>query len=102
MAKTEWTLVCGEIQKTIKADENSIPIEVATVIVEKNFVKLFTNKKKTAKIGVISVLSKQNESYVFPTDLIFANAGLYNHAELIKKARISLTNELNKKIPKQN
>jgi hypothetical protein len=83
--KIEWVLMCGELTKTAKASVDELPVEIATKIIEKNFKKMFKSNKKTVKIDLFAVLKNEYISITFPTSVLFANAGFYNHAELLHK-----------------
>lgn len=93
MAKIKWTLECGAMTKSMTADDTQHPVEVATQIIEKYFHKMFKKNTKTVSMSVITMVSNGLHTYVLPSDLIFANAGLYNHAEILQKLRIKLSQE---------
>lgn len=102
MKNVTWKLKTGEIYKTFKAPKDSLPLEIATKIIEDVF--LYKNKKKNIRVDILTFLScnpkskkdKMFPEYVFPTDVLLANASLYRHAEKMLQFRYEKTRELDK------
>lgn len=102
MRKTNkiWSLSTGQINHKIKAPENALPVEVATRIIEDYFRK---KKKKTQNVTVSAlaflIIKKEEKEYeyVFPTDVLFANAGLLTLSEQLLNFRRKMQEDLFKK-----